>query len=202
MFILPIFFPETLLQVIANYDTALFLWLNHDLAFPFLDVLMPWITEKKNMYLPGAIVLTVIFWRDNRRWWILLAIVLVILAADQLTSGLMKPLLQRERPCKTLEGFRLLAHCGSRYGFPSSHAANAAGITMLLGLLYRRWAIPCAIVAFLIGYSRIYVGVHYPLDVLVGWLIGGLIGSVAFLLIKKYGFDLILLRKSSSSGSV
>jgi len=68
--------------------------------------------------------------------------------------------------------------CGGRWSFPSAHAANAAAVAVVLTGWYPRWRIAFGVLAFLIGYSRIYVGVHYPLDVLGGWALGILCGIV------------------------
>ena len=179
-----------LLQFLGDVDQKIFFWINVTLAHPYLDVLFTAITNKKNWYFPGALLWVWLIWKGGRNGRILaLLVILGLVLADQISSSLLKPGIGRFRPCKVLEGFRLLVHCGSRYGFPSSHAANSAVVAALFCLTYRRGRWLWAGLTLLIGMSRIYVGVHYPFDVLAGWLLGGLI---ALVLVKLTG---LILRK-------
>lgn len=113
---------------------------------------------------------------------ILLFIILAVTLADQSSVNLFKNLFHRLRPCHepSLEGLVHLVkgECGGLYGFVSSHAANSFNIALLsLMLIRKKWYTICIILwASIIGYSRIYLGVHYPGDVIVGSLLGALIG--------------------------
>ena len=84
-----------------------------------------------------------------------------------------------ERPCNALEGVRLLVSCG-RNSFPSNHAINTAAVATYLGWHYRVLIAPMAVLAVLVGVSRIYVGVHYPGDVLFGWAWGVLFATAFY----------------------
>lgn len=171
------FSMDALLLLIRHVDHYLFFALNVSIANPLLDLLMPWVTDKHNWYLPGGVFAVLMVWKGGKQGRILvLFVILAIVLADQISSTMLKPLVARLRPCKALEGFRLLVHCGSRYGFPSSHAANAASVGVLLSLHYRRWTWVWMVLILLNGLSRTYVGVHYPGDVFAGWLLGALIG--------------------------
>ncbi len=150
---------------------------------------MRFATEKSTWYIPGGILVLWLLLKGGRRGQLLvLFLILGVVISDQFTSGLMKPWFERMRPCKALSGFRLLDHCGSLYGFPSSHAANSAVVATLGALILKRCKFVWAALAALIGYSRIYVGVHYPGDVLVGWIVGILI-AVGLLYAYRYVAD-------------
>lgn len=175
-----------LFSSLRTLDRSLFFFLNLALANSFFDYLMVLITDKHTWYLPGAILFTWLVWRGGKAGRIMALLVIVgIVLSDQISAGILKPLTEQFRPCKELEGFRLLVHCGSRYGFPSSHAANAAVIATLMSYAYRRWTAFWVIITFLIGFSRIYVGVHYPSDVAGGWVLGIALGLALIPLFEK-----------------
>ena len=125
---------------------------------------------------------------DQRAWFALGAIALTVLAADQLTSTILKPWIERLRPSHDPELSSLLhlltnadgnVYRGGKFGFPSSHATNSFGVATLIFLLLRRhtrWVWIAFTVAIIISYTRLYAGVHYPSDVLAGALIGSALG--------------------------
>ena len=157
----------------AAFDTHLFVLLNYRWHCGLLDVVMPFVTNANNWRLPILVALfaLAVFGGARGRWAALLALLAVALG-DQLSSHWLKPLIGRARPCHVVEPLRLLVSCSGSFSFPSSHATNIAAGMTIFALFYRRLAAFFAFVAFLIGYSRVYVGVHYPLDVLGGWLLG------------------------------
>lgn len=125
-----------------------------------------------------------------KKWntlYILLGIALTITLADQITSGFMKPFFARLRPTQEL-GLTGLLHTvnnykGGLYGFASSHAANTFGVAMFIWLLFKkkyRWVSVIFFWAAFMSYTRIYLGVHYPGDILVGSLLGLLCGWIGF----------------------
>ncbi len=172
------------LETLLTLDASLFLFLNTYFAHPLLDFLMRAVTTKQNWYLPGGLVWIGLIWKGGEKGRkVAFLVVLVLIISDQFTSSFLKPFVGRLRPCKALEGFRLLVHCGSKYGFPSSHASNISAIGTIFLLVYHRFRTPWAALIFLMGISRIYVGVHYPGDVLAGWGIGA---GVAYFTLKGY----------------
>lgn len=106
--------------------------------------------------------------------------------SDLVSFEVIKPWIQRERPCWVVDGIhKVLGYCGGSYGFTSNHAANAAAFifTMILSRYFTRQVLVFAAgLGVLVGLSRIYLGVHYPLDVLVGFVLGaGAAVAVRFL---------------------
>ena len=178
-------------QALQHFDLQLFYWINLSLANQFFDFLMVFVTTRENWYIPGGIAWLYVMIKGGKRGRIFgVLIVLTIIFSDQISSTLLKPLIGRLRPCKALEGFRLLVHCGSKYGFPSSHATNGAAIATMFSVYSRKWTPIWILFAFFIGVSRIYVGVHYPSDVVSGWILGILISVILIAIAKRIFNDL------------
>jgi undecaprenyl-diphosphatase len=139
----------------------------------------------------------------QRTWGILLSIGLLILMTDQFASGLMKPFFERLRPSHepTLEGMVHLVngYSGGTYGFASSHAANTFGIATFLSCLLKiekPWINWLFLWAAFVSYTRVYMGVHYPGDIIVGALIGVVFGWLVF---KLYIRTTILIENRRAS---
>ncbi len=164
------------MESLLRLDERWFVVLNQEWTNGVLDAVMPFLTDFDHWRIPVIVILLIALARGSRttKLGILFAI-LAVVAADQLCSAGIKPMFDRPRPFKVLEGVRQLvdAHSSS---FPSSHAANtfAAGVFLALRFAKLRWIL---IVPVLVAYSRVYVGVHYPLDVLAGAALGALIGG-------------------------
>lgn len=174
-------------------DEKLFLFLN-GLHADWLDPVMVSVTEMW-LWVPLYIFLLFLVFKHygKRGWWILLGVCVVILCSDQLSAHVCKPLFQRLRPCfnPELEGLVYLPKGlpGGRFGFVSSHAANTFAVaSFLTGVLWRRYLWIGWVLygwAFLSSYSRIYVGVHYPGDIVAGAALGILIGLLGALALRK-----------------
>lgn len=121
--------------------------------------------------------------------WILLGVVIAITLSDQLVSGIMKPLFERLRPSHSPD-LEVMVHTvngykGGLYGFASSHAANSFGLAMFLWRASRdkiKWIWVMFVWAVLFSYTRIYLGVHYPGDIITGGLLGAGFGYLTALL--------------------
>lgn len=179
-------------QFFLSLDHHLFLLINVELANPLFDLIMPFITNKRNWYIPIGISWILLLWKGGRKGRIVaLLIVPVLILSDQASSSWIKPIFSRLRPCKTLENVRLLVPCGSGYSFPSSHATNISAAFTIFIYFYRKYTAIWATIILLVGSSRIFVGVHYPLDVLGGYLIGGCI-AILVISIFNVGEDKVL----------
>lgn len=177
------------LNSLIHADQALFLWLNGQHT-PFWDGVMAAVTYKFTwvpLYVLMVYSLYVRFGPKALGYF--LCIVVVVILADKIASGLFKPYFMRPRPCHDPVIGSLvysLVGCGGKYGFVSSHAATGFGIAFSFNLLSGsriKWAPWFYVWAIVYSYSRIYVGVHYPLDILVGGLVGVL---SAFLVVAIY----------------
>lgn len=173
-----------------------------------------WVTTGTYIWIPLAIALLYVIVKNNKIQEAVLAIVmiaLVITMADQIASGFCKPFFERFRPTQDPElmykidivnGFR-----AGRYGFISSHAANSFGLALFLSLL-----IKCRSLSFILftwaalnAYSRIYLGVHYPGDILFGTLVGLMSGGIMYLIYKRlqnkfFGYSRFISNQYTKSG--
>lgn len=182
-----------MLEWLTALDREMFFLINREWVNGLSDLLLPLARNKyiwAPLYMFIAIFLLVNYKRDGIM--VILYLILTVFITDQLSSSIIKPFFERLRPCKDLvmmEHVRLLIKCGSGYSFTSSHAMNHFGVAFFLGIiLWRlsRWVLPVAFLwAAIVSYAQVYVGVHYPFDVIGGGLIGLLIGSIMAFLCKR-----------------
>jgi undecaprenyl-diphosphatase len=168
------------MDLITHLDTLLFYFVNQELQGPFLDEAMPYLTRVRNWYvLLGALWVALMLWGGRRGRTVALLLIPAIALVDQLNDHGLKPLVGRVRPCHGLPDVRLLISGSKSASFPSSHAWNIFTAATIFSHFYNRAVgIVCFVVAALVAFSRIYVGVHYPLDVLAGALLGILCGTL------------------------
>jgi undecaprenyl-diphosphatase len=162
-----------MLEALLGWDERLFRLLNEGWLHPVLDPVMPLVTDARNYLIPFILAAIVILYVGRLRGLRFLVLATVsIVVADAISTHVFKQAFFRTRPCIALEGVRQLVGCVNSPSFPSNHAANAAALATLATLsMPRLWA-PAVALAALVGYSRIYVGAHYPLDVLAGGVLG------------------------------
>lgn len=167
-------------------DLSILYFFNRTLASPVMDAFMSALTSVKwwlPVYVLGGVYL---LWKHRTNGLIvLLGAIIVIAFADQLAQHVLKPVVDRARPCAEIGGAQVVEWIrlpnGMRHGpgFPSSHAMNNAAVAIFFGLVLQNRKLLFALLslALLVGISRVYLGVHYPSDILGGMLIGSIIGA-------------------------
>ena len=180
-----------MIEFLNSLDTQLFLFLN-GIHSAFFDSFMFTFSDKW-IWVPFYVSILYLFIRywKKESIWLFVVLVLCILLADQTASGILKVWVQRPRPSRAeeLEGLVHIVngYRGGRFGFVSSHAANSFGLALFCSLLFRRKAYTWILFlwAALTAYSRIYLGVHYPGDILGGIVVGLFAALLCFFLLKK-----------------
>lgn len=177
-----------MLEWLKECDDALFVMLNGSDSL-YWDGFM-WVVTKTQTWIPLMLMVLYVVVKNGtlRRLLLIVAcLALTVLLADRLSSGLIKPLVQRWRPTHSATFVDSLdtvfGYTGGRFGFVSSHAANTFSVALFLSLLFRYR--PLSLLLFLwaavASYSRVYLGVHYPGDILCGALLGLLVGGLVYL---------------------
>ena len=181
-----------MIEDILNLDTELFIYLN-SLGFPLFDNFWIFLSTKEANVLFYSTLLFLYFFKRSLKFkfselfYLLILIAFMITITDQ-TANLFKDSFQRLRPCYNemiKDSIRLVKEsCGGKYGFFSAHASNSFTLAVFFGLLYKKkfkYLIYFSLLyASLISYSRIYLGVHFPLDILFGAAFGLIIGILTF----------------------
>jgi undecaprenyl-diphosphatase len=166
-------------------DKNLFVLINSKLTNPILDKVYPWWREGNTWVPLYVFILAFMFFNFGKKTWPWLAFAFLnILISDQVSSTLIKPLFMRLRPCSDPEmQFQirlLLDHCSGGYSFTSSHATNHFGFAVFITQTVKPYLSNYKWLFFLwaasISYGQVYVGVHYPLDILFGTLLGFVLG--------------------------
>lgn len=200
----------SLLHELMDWDRRLLIWLNSFHA-DWLDPIM-YYTSQTFFWLPLYLFLIWLIVKDfGKEWWVpIIGIIVTIVVADQVTSSLMKPFFARLRPSQepSLQGIIHLVrdrngdiYTGGLYGFASSHAANTFATATFFALIFRsrrRWINWLFLWAAAMTYTRIYLGAHYPGDILVGMLVGVLSAMVGF---KLHQVTLTKVRQDSGAAS-
>ncbi|MBP5742217.1 MAG: phosphatase PAP2 family protein [Paludibacteraceae bacterium] len=192
-----------MLEELIEIDKDIFLSLN-GLRCGWADTFMWWFSQSVT-WIPLAVILAIVIIKAKKREsiWILLAIGFTVLLADQLSSGLIKNVVERLRPTHepSLQGLvhTVNGYVGGKYGFVSSHAANTIGIAVFTMLLFKDRVYSVAILLWALtdAYSRIYLGVHYPGDILGGLVVGIFSAIASFALLKALRPQSLYLSRTS-----
>lgn len=194
---------------LVEWDQSLFVKINRDWANPVFDTIMPFLRQSTSwapLYL-FLLVLVLLNFKIKGLWWAVFFLSTVALT-DMTGNYVFKHGFERLRPCNDPDFYlnvRLLTNrCGVGYSFISNHAANHFGMAAFFFVtfrhLFKRWTWIALFWAAMIGYAQVYVGVHYPLDVLCGALLGLAFGiTTGSLFNKRFGFAIFENQPSASS---
>ena len=209
----------------TSLDTTVFFLVNRGMANPFFDVLMPLLSARGFLLAFPVLVLAVVTaWRQSTKehfrsaHFALLVLVVPVgmfFLADML-NDMLKDILARSRPCEALDGVRLLVRCPRSFSMPSGHAIASFAFSVSFFILSRDilsggWRWYTLVLAGLIGFSRMYIGVHYPSDIIVGTALGsGLAAAASAPLLRlsvpyrrrREEGTLRILRRNAQSGKV
>lgn len=190
----------TLISGFTYWDRAVFDAMNHVASNAVMDRVMPVLSSATLWFLPLGIAWLVFFIGANRRGRLIaIGCFLVITATDQLASNVLKPAFARPRPCNvvpsthffndgtwlTTDKFGLTLY-KPLFSFPSSHAANVAGQAAYWGMFYPQIVPLLTAAAVAVGFSRVYLGHHWPSDILGGYVLGVLVALVMARLLRQY----------------
>lgn len=176
-----------MLNFLKSLDIKLFYLVNHNTKNNFFDFLMPFITSVENFYIVFLILWLLMVFSSNYRYrvagW---TIIIGVTFSDILSSKILKYIFLRQRPYMVLENVYKLVSSGGP-SFPSSHAVNSFTVATLIMLFFNKplYTVIAYVVAFLSIFSRVYVGVHYPSDVIFGAVLGVILGYLIFRIVNK-----------------
>lgn len=173
------------MSVIQNLDASILYFMQNHIQNHFFNPIMIFFTTLGNMGLIWIIIaIVLLFSKKFRKVGILMFCALIINTI--LGEGILKHLFQRPRPFNTLPGLHLLIKAPTSYSFPSGHTSSAFACAIVLAYYIRKAAIPAIILAIIIGFSRVYLTVHYPSDVIAGMVLGIISALITIYAYSKY----------------
>jgi len=163
-----------MINKIIDIDKSIMIFLNKGISNPLFDLIMPIITSKDFLTVIGVILIFYLLIFAGKRGKIAFLVLLFSAGiSDLICAQIIKPWIGRVRPShEFIEYINLLVSKGGKWSFPSNHAANSFAFATVLSYFFERKKYILFLSASIIAYSRVYVGVHYPLDIIFGALTG------------------------------
>lgn len=175
-----------MIDFLFSIDCAIFYFFNHNLSNPAFDRFFSTITNVNNWFITYIIFIGLLLIKGGKKGRIAILVALLLVAAgDQFGYRVLKESIGRVRPCDFLPDVIMPIGCAGTSSFPSNHALNNFAVATFFSFVYPQYKIVLFISASLIAISRVYLGVHYPSDIVGGALIGMLLGWL-FSLLYKY----------------
>lgn len=186
-------------DIFYSIDLAIFYFFNHTISTGFLDKFFSTITNVNNWYITYVILLGISWTKGGLRGKLaLIGVLLLIVVTDQTGYRLLKEYFARPRPCEVLSDVITPTGCTGTYSFPSNHALNNFAAAIFFSILFPKLKWILFTGAALISISRVYLGLHYPSDIVGGAVIGlafGYIFAIGILRIEKFYLE----KKTNSS---
>lgn len=188
-------------QFFYSIDLGVLYFFNHTLSCGFLNKFFSIITNVNNWYIAYLILLGISFVKGGRKGKIAaVGVLLLILVTDQSSARIIKEIFHRIRPCNALTDVLTPLGCNGTFSFPSNHALNNFAAAVFFYKLFPKLKWPLFIAASLVAISRVYMGLHYPSDILGGAIIGSAFGYIFAIGALKID-DILKSRMKQSIGS-
>ena len=178
------------MNTLAEIDKIIFFFINQSLSNPITDFLMPIVTSFRSwlpLYILGILYLLLRF--KSKGLYILIVLLFAVGLCDLINAQLLKEYFLRVRPCRALDNVNLLINCGAGHSFPSNHAVNNFAAATVLSYFFQRKIGILFFFASLVALSRVFVGVHYLSDILIGGIEGVIIGSIILYIVNKFDYN-------------
>ena len=174
------------MDIFYSIDLAIFYFFNHTISTGFFDKFFSMVTNVNNWYITYIILLGLLFFKGGRVGKIsVLGILILITITDQTSHKILKEFFERARPCNALSDILTPLGCTGSYSFPSNHAVNNFAAAAFFTKLFPRYKSVLFITASIVALSRVYLGLHYPSDIIAGAGIGFVFGYFGGLVVLK-----------------
>ena len=162
-----------MIDALITLDKKIFIFVQEHMQTGFLDFWMPIITNFDYWKIPIVLfLLALVIWGGKKGRIVAGLIIIVFILADQMSSNVIKPIFSRARPYMSFPNISPLVNSSPKYSFPSTHASNIFATMALLSFYYRKFLLLNLFIAIVVSFSRVYVRVHYPSDIVAGAILG------------------------------
>jgi undecaprenyl-diphosphatase len=173
------------MSIFQGIEISVFRWINTDWSNPVFDKVFSLFSNLPVLLIPAVILIVWLLIKGGKSGrFFVLKLILAVIVANEITEILLRPWIGRVRPCVALQGVHTPDGILTSFSFPAGAAALIASVMFLLSIRYPRYKWLFIFLAVMVGLSRIYLGVHYPTDVLGGFAVGILAGLIVILVFR------------------